>query len=199
MRKFVDSFRKMRKKTKRTLSLFVVFTMVITMLQALPAGLLTVKADGVTNITVHFNNDEWNWSSPALQYWGGTSTTPSDYVSGPTEISGWDGAQGYVLTPEENNWYKITLKGDFNGFQFLDMNNSSNNTAGAGFNTFMTQYTAETPQDLYYDKTNQKWYLDAGFTTELSEPEGFEYHDLTLHFYNTANWENVKLHAWNAS
>ena len=107
---------------KRVMSMVLAIVMVFTMFAAeLPGSLLTVKAaEGDTNITVHFDNSKYNWGEPALQYWGGTNTSVSGYVAGPTEISGWGGAQGYTLTNEENGWYSVTLTGDFNGFQFLD-------------------------------------------------------------------------------
>ena len=107
---------------KRVMSMVLAIVMVFTMFAAeLPGSLLTVKAaEGDTNITVHFDNSEWNWETPALQYWGGSATL-SGYADEPTAITGWGGAMGYHLQNDGDGWYSITLKGNFGGFQFLEM------------------------------------------------------------------------------
>ena len=189
---------------KRVMSMVLAIVMVFTMFAAeLPGSLLTVKAaEGDTNITVHFDNSKYNWGEPALQYWGGTNTSVSGYVAGPTEISGWGGAQGYTLTNEENGWYSVTLTGDFNGFQFLDMSNPAGNTVGKGYSSYMTQYTDAVATDLYFkpyeDNYNGKWYTDAECTTELAAPADAKTYDVTIHYYNVNNWSDVYAYSWNS-
>lgn len=188
---------------RRGFCMVLAFLMVFTMFAAqLPGGIFEVQAaENAANITVHYNNDEWNWTTPALQFWGGSDTIVSGYAGEPTEITGWGGVQGYALTQEEDNWYAITLTGDFEGFQFLDLTeyeaNKHNATSGI-FSSHMTQYAAEEPQDLYYDKANRKWYLDAAFTTELSASADAKKYDVTIHYNNEKNWDDVYVYSWNA-
>ena len=57
---------------RRLLSLLMAFALVITSLAVSP---VTAKAaDEVVNITLHYYN-EYNLTTPAFQYWGGTETT----------------------------------------------------------------------------------------------------------------------------
>ena len=158
---------------KRVLSMVLAFVMIFTMFAAqLPSGLLEVQAaENDMNITVHFDNSVYNWGEPAIQFWGG-SLTPSNYAGGPTEISGWGGAQGYSLVNEGNGWYSITLTGTCDGFQFVDLKNSGNNTGGKGYSANLTQYTLSPATDLYFkpyeDNYAGKWYTDIECTTEVT-------------------------------
>ena len=199
MRGFLAKLCKKNGIAKRIFSMALAVMMVASLVQALPAGILTAHAAGTeTNVTLHFYNGNWNWGAPALQYWGGSSTTVSGEESGPTEITGWNGAQGYTLTADGDNWYSITLKGDFEGFQFLDMSNPGGNTAGKGYDSNMAQYTGDTPQDLYLKESDLTWYLDAAYTTPLTAPAGsIESFDAVIHYNNnTSNWDEVWIHGW---
>ena len=182
---------------RRILSMALAFVMSFTMFAAeLPFGLLQVKADGApTNVTLHFNNSTWNWGQPAIQFWGGSSTTPSGYASGPTEISGWGGAQGYTLTAEDAGWYSITLTGDFTGFQFLDMSDSSHNTGGTGYYSKMAEFNGEEPQHLYFNTDDQSWYYEATYNTPLLSAT----YDVTIHYYNGFETGQVGFYAWGAN
>lgn len=187
---------------KKALSLVLAFVMVLGMV---PLGLTASAAEGEINIQIHFYSEPaWGWT-PALQYWGGTDTQVSGYKSGPTEITGWGGAQGYVLTPEaDEGWYTITLQGDFTGFQFLDMSNPNNNTAGKGYNPYMTQFTGDEPVDLYckYNgETNYDtvWYTDAECTTQLQPPADLKTYPHTVYFSNPNGWTDVYAYAWDSN
>lgn len=178
--------------------MLLVITMVAALIQVMPGSMVTSKAaDAATNITVHFYN-EFGWGAPAVQYWGGDAEI-SGAQAGPDEIEGWGGAQGYTMTAEADNWYSLTMKGDFNGFQFLDMSNPGGNTGGKGYDANMSQFTDETPTDLYC-KFNEStdyncvWYLDADYTTELTAPEGApvaEDCEITVHYLNDGSWSDV--------
>lgn len=167
----------------RIFSFVLVFAMLLTMVSGLlPNSQLTTKAAGTeTNVTIHFmipNN--WGWQQPAIQYWGGSSTTVSGDTNGGvgTEIPGWGGAQGYFLTKgtvgASTTDYSITLKGDFTGFQFLDFKNTSN-TVNPAYDSKLTQYTGTTPTDVYYIN-NGSWayYTDAEGTTPVPELPAME-------------------------
>ena len=186
---------------RRILSMALAFVMSFTMFAAeLPFGLLAVKAEGApTNVTLHFNNSNWNWGEPAIQYWQFGDVTASGYASGPTEISGWGGAQGYTLADEGAGWYSITLTGNIEGFQFLDMSNPANNTGGKGYHGAMGLYTADTPQDLYYKEDTGEWYLEATYTTLLDYPEDAASYDVIVHYYNDNKWDAVAAWVWNGS
>lgn len=190
---------------RRVFSLFLVFAMLITMTQLTPTGMIPVKAaEGETNIRVHFYN-EFGWGAPALQYWQPENAVPSEYEAGPTEIEGWGGACGYTLKAEGDNWYSMSLKGNIEGFQFLDMGNPTGNTAGKGYDSNMAQYQGETPVDLYckYNEATGydcKWYTDKECTMELKAPEGAETPveecGVLVHFYNKDNWSEVTAYYW---
>lgn len=204
MGKFTNDFRSKRGLGRRILSFVMVFAMMISLAQTLPGSLLTVKAaDSETNIKVHFYN-EYSWTAPALQYWGGSSTTLSGYVGDPAAIEGWGATdQGYTLTDEGNGWYSVSLKGDFTGFQFLDMTLNSENghdCTGGIYSSYMEQYASDTAQDLYckHQDTDDdgiadtwKWYTDEACTTELAAPADATKCTVTLHYQNSESWSEV--------
>lgn len=176
----------------------VVLTMVM-ILTMIPSMAMTAKAEGVMNLTLHFQN-AWGWEMPTMQYWGGTAEVTGDGEL--VDIPGWEGAQGTKLIQEdeESNFYMITLKGNVGGFQFLDLSTPSNNVQGYD-DAAMPQYNGDTPQDLYYlwtdtdddgEKDAMKWFLDAEGTTALEPPAGaITNTNLTVHFKNEKNWEKV--------
>lgn len=191
------------------------FAMVLTMGAFSQLGGIVAKADdSSTNITLHFQN-YWGWTTPAIQYWGGSSTTVTGAASEAQQISGWgDNDMGYALTQEDtdnaNGLYSVTLTGDFEGFQFLDLTadtNGTHNATGTVSNDYMAQYNGETAQDLYYvptgtdDELVWKWYTDADYTTELTAPAGTYTGDctVTLHYNNSSNWSSVNLYMWDGS
>ncbi len=198
MKKMKSIFRK-NGIGKRIFGVVMALAMIVTMFADVPGNFVTAKAaEGATNITVHFDNSTWSWGEPALQFWGGTDTDTSGHASGPTQINGWSaGDMGYTLTAESDGWYSMTLTGDFTGFQFLDMSNPSNNTAGKGYSSYMTQYNGDTPQDLYYKPDTGVWYTDKACTTELTKPADAVTYDVTLHWYNADNWSTVNAWVWN--
>lgn len=191
---------------KRIFSMMLAVLMLSTTVQALPAGILKAQAaENDVNVTLHFYNGNWNWTTPAIQFWntGGTcNTTASGYSSGPTEISGWGGTTGYVMTKEgDTNWYSITLTGDFDGFQFLDMTEKSEEEGGGhnsvqAWNDNIAQYKESTPKDLYFKETDQTWYLDSAYTQVLTAPAGTVYYNAKIHYYNTNAWSDIYLYSW---
>ncbi|MGN0141533.1 MAG: alpha-amylase family glycosyl hydrolase [Roseburia sp.] len=202
MRKLTDGFQRKHGIVRRILSMVLALAMVLTMGQALPGALLTVKAAEPVNVTVHVKiPSDWGWTTPAIQYWGGSSTEVTGHQGDAQQISGWGANDyGYVLTPEENDFYSSTLKGDFTGFQFLDMElNAENqhNLISSAYDAKMAQYTGAAPQDLYYIQTDGTWawYTDAAGTTPIPELEGVENCTVTVHYRNTGNWDNVYLQA----
>lgn len=157
------------KRRNRVISFVMAIAMVLTLVTVAP---VTAQAAGVTNITIHFKND-WGWGTPALQYWDGTSTTVTGGEEGIVEA--WeDKPTATMLVPDSNNegWYKITLKGDFEGFQLLDFSNPEN-TVNNGLRVVAMNYCDEdTPTDIYCggatlnNKGNQ-WFLDDTFQTSI--------------------------------
>ena len=185
----------------RVLSWLLVLVMVISLV---PAGIFSAQAAGTTNIKIHFHN-KWNWTTPAIQYWGGSNTTVSGYAAGPQEISGWGGAQGYTMT-KDGDWYTLTLTGDFEGFQFLDMAAPNDgNTGGKGYDSNMAQFNGDTATDLYMqwsdDGSQLYWYTDEACTKELGAPSGSETktYTYTVHFSNPGSWSAVNGYAWAGS
>lgn len=152
---------------RRLLSLLMAIALVITSLAVSPK---TAKAaDGVVNITLHYYN-EYSWTTPALQYWGGTETIVTGAANTDQLIPGWSGAAGQLLTQEgDTDFWSVTLTGDFTGLQFLDFNDSNKNSAGIGHVLAMNYCTDETPTDLYCKGSEpDEWYLDRTFTTSIN-------------------------------
>lgn len=176
----------MKRFLKKAASMCLVVVMMITMMQSSLGQNLTAKAaeGAATNIRIHFYN-EYNWTIPTVQYWGGDAVIAENSAEA-TEIAGWNGAVGYPMTAEmtkdadgndiATNWYTLQMKGTFNGFQFLDLNAPGDgNTGGKGYDVNMAQFSGETPTDLYcmFNKSTGYecvWYTDADRTVPLTAP-----------------------------
>ena len=176
MRKLTKSFQKRQSIASRVLCFLLVLAMVVTMVPALGGGNSTVQAaETEKNLTIHFMMpSNWGWTTPAIQFWGGTATvtgnTNTESVDG-TEIPGWDGAKAFFLTQAgDTTEYTLSVKGTFTGFQFLDFGNTRNNI-NPGYNSKLSQYTEDKPTDVYYIQKDGKWdyYLDADGTTVVPD------------------------------
>lgn len=155
-----------------------------------------VKAEGVMNLTLHLDNASAAYTTPALQFWGDDSTVISGATKKDQEITGWKDAVGQLLTQDgTSDFWSVTLKGAFTGFQFLDYSNPSQNTDGKGFVSTMSAYTGDTPTDLYYICKNETWgwYLDAAGTNPLKEPEKAY---LTIHVKSESAWTKPAMQHW---
>ncbi len=206
MKGFLAKLCKRNGIAKRIFSLALSVLMMTSVLQALPVGVLVAHAEegteALTNITLHFNNNEWNWAEPAVQFYTNgtaTNTTASGYASGPTQINEWgDGATGYAMQDDGNGWYSITLKGDFDGLQLISDMSASNdekNTVSNAYKAEMANYKEETPKDLYFNTADQAWYLEASYTTPLVAAT-----NLKIHFNNNeCGWTQPALHYWGGS
>lgn len=206
MKKFVSRIRETKGLGKRLASLFLVLALVAGSLQTVPGIFMKAQAaEGDINITVHFQND-WGWTTPSLQYWGGDATVTG--ATGSQEVSGWGGAVGQIMTNEGNGFYSLTLTGNFTGFQFLDMAESANGSHNcvAAFVDEMKTLTGDVPTDLYFINTDSDgdgkrdvmvWYKDAAGSETLiasatpAEPTEPKEYNITIHFNNTGDWEKV--------
>lgn len=176
MRKLTKSFQKRQSIASRVLCFLLVLAMVVTMVPALGGGNSTVQAaEKEKNLTIHFMMpSNWGWTTPAIQFWGGIATvtgnTNTESVDG-TEIPGWDGAKAFFMTQTgDTTEYTLSVKGTFTGFQFLDFDNPGNNK-NPGYDSKLSQYTEDTPTDVYYIQKDGAWayYLDADGTTAVPD------------------------------
>lgn len=176
MRKLTKSFQKRQSIASRVLCFLLVLAMVVTMVPALGSGNSTVQAaETEKNLTIHFMMpSNWGWTTPAIQFWGGTATvtgnTNTESVDG-TEIPGWGGAKAFFMTrADDTTEYTLSVKGTFTGFQFLDFKNTGNNI-NPGYNSKLSQYTEDKPTDVYYIQKDGQWdyYLDAAGTTSVPD------------------------------
>ena len=167
-------------------------------------GLVGAKS---ANITMHIRVDEnipggaALWTAPAIQFWGDASTVASngETLLDSEPINGW-GVNGYKLIAEDDNWYKVTLKGNFTGFQFLNDMSSPDGNKTVKFNssaeTGIRQYMEDTPKDVYCIWKNNKWafYTDKNgeypVLGDSAEPD-FTTATITIHFRNSENWNEV--------
>ena len=179
MRKLTKSFQKRQSIASRVLCFLLVLAMVVTMVPALGSGSSTVQAaETEKNLTIHFMMpSNWGWTTPAVQFWGGTyavsGNTNTDSTEG-TEIPGWGGAKGFFMSKGnvagDTTEYTLSVKGTFTGFQFLDFANTSN-TVNPAYDSKLSQYTEDTPTDVYYIQKDGQWdyYLDATGTTSVPD------------------------------
>lgn len=179
MRKLTKSFQKRQSIASRVLCFLLVLAMVVTMVPALGGGNSTVQAaQEEKNLTIHFMMpSKWGWTTPAIQFWGGTyavsGNTNTDSTEG-TEIPGWGGAKGFFMSKGnvvgDTTEYTLSVKGTFTGFQFLDFANPGNNI-NPGYDSKLSQYTEDKPTDVYYIQKDGQgdYYLDAAGTTSVPD------------------------------
>ncbi len=176
MGKLLRSFQKRQSIASRIRCFLLALAMVVTMVPAFGGGSRTVQAaPGEKNLTIHFMMpSNWGWKTPAVQFWGGTYAVSGNTVSGNantenadgTEIPGWDGAKGFFMSKGnvavDTTEYTLSVKGTFTGFQFLDFANTGN-TVNPAYDKKLSQYTNDTPTDVYYIQKDGKWdyYQDA--------------------------------------
>lgn len=171
MRKLKERFHRKHGIVSRIFSVVLVLAMILTMIPAI-GGNLVKAASTPMNVTIHFMEpSNWGWKQPAVQFWDHNSIEVSNDANGgkSTEIPGWGGAKGYFFskgTATNTNGdkdYYLTVKTDAKGFQFLDFQNTGN-TKNPANDAKLTQYTGDTPTDVYYitkDGSNFAYYLDA--------------------------------------
>lgn len=179
MRKLTKSFQKRQSIASRVLCFLLVLAMVVTMVPALGGRNSTVQAaEKEKNLTIHFMMpSNWGWETPAVQFWGGTyavsGNTNTDSTEG-TEIPGWGEAKGFFMSKGnvvgDTTEYTLSVKGTFTGFQFLDFANTGN-TVNPAYDSKISQYTEDTPTDVYYIQKDGAWayYLDADGTTVVPD------------------------------
>ena len=179
MRKLKERFHRKHGIFRQVFSLILVLAMIMTMIPSI-GGNFVKAASTPMNVTIHFMKPStWNWTQPAVQFWDYNSIEVSkDANNGEsTEIPGWGGAKGYFFsegTATNTNGdkdYYLTVKTDAKGFQFLDFKDT-NNVKKPENNAKLTQYTGDTPTDVYYiakDGSNFAYYLDAEGNTPVPE------------------------------
>lgn len=171
MRKLKERFHRKHGIFRPVFSLILVLAMIMTMIPSI-GGNLVKAASTPMNVTIHFMEPStWGWTQPAVQFWDHKTIEVSDDANGgkSTEIPNWGGAEGYFFskgTATNTNGdkdYYLTVKTDAKGFQFLDFQNTGN-TKNPANDAKLTQYTGDTPTDVYYitkDGSNFAYYLDA--------------------------------------
>lgn len=196
MRKLKERFHRKHGIVSRIFSMVLALAMILTMIPAI-GGNLVKAASTPMNVTIHFMEpSNWGWTQPAVQFWDHNSIEVSNDANGgkSTEIPNWGGAKGYFFskgtktnTKGDIDYY-LTVKTDAKGFQFLDFNNTAN-TKNPANDAKLTQYTGDTPTDVYYiakDGSNFAYYLDAEGKTPVPELPGTQTTcDLTINYKST--------------
>lgn len=179
MRKLKERFHRKHGIFRPVFSLILVLAMIMTMIPSIGGNLNVKAASTPMNVTIHFMEPStWGWKQPAVQFWGNSKDGNDKdllYVSNDanngesTEIPGWGGVKGYFFSEgtttnaNGDKDYYLTVKTDATGFQFLDFQNTGN-TKNPANDPKLTQYTGDTPTDVYYitkDGSNFAYYLDA--------------------------------------
>ena len=171
MRKLKERFHRKHGIFRPVFSLILVLAMIMTMIPSI-GGNLVKAASTPMNVTIHFMKpSNWNWTEPAVQFWGYNSIEVSNDANGgeSKEIPGWGVSayffrEGTATNTNGDKDYYLTVKSDTTGLQFLDYKNTSNFKNPAN-DAKLTQYTEDTPTDVYYiTKDGGKsfeYYLDA--------------------------------------
>ena len=94
--------------------------------------------------------------------------------------------------------YTLSVKGTFTGFQFLDFANTGN-TVNPAYDSKLSQYTEDTPTDVYYIQKDGKgdYYLDADGTTavpDLPTPENIP--TIRMYFEKPDGWTTPVIYSW---
>lgn len=210
MRKLTKSFQKRQSIASRVLCFLLVLAMVVTMVPALGGGNSTVQAaEKEKNLTIHFMMpSNWGWTTPAVQFWGGTyavsGNTNIENTDG-TEIPGWGGAKGFFMSKGnvvgDTTEYTLSVKGTFTGFQFLDFANTGN-TVNPAYDNKLSQYTEDTPTDVYYIQKDgaRAYYLDAEgkeAVPDLPTPENIP--TIRMYFEKPDGWTTPVINSWGDS
>lgn len=178
MRKLKERFHRKHGIFRPVFSLILVLAMIMTMIPSI-GGNLVKAASTPMNVTIHFMKpSNWNWTEPAVQFWGYKSIEVSNDANGGVskEIPGWGVSayffrEGTATNINGDKDYYLTVKSDTTGFQFLDYQNTGN-TKNPANDPKLTQYTADTPTDVYYvakDGSNFAYYLDPQGNTPVPD------------------------------
>lgn len=178
MRKLKERFHRKHGIFRPVFSLILVLAMIMTMIPSI-GGNLVKAASTPMNVTIHFMKpSNWNWTEPAVQFWGYNSIEVSNDANGgeSKEIPGWGVSayffrEGTATNTNGDKDYYLTVKSDTTGFQFLDYKNTSNYKNPAN-DAKLTQYTEDTPTDVYYvakDGSNFAYYLDPEGNTPVPD------------------------------
>lgn len=182
MRKLKERFHRKHGIFRPVFSLILVLAMIMTMIPSI-GGNLVKAALTPMNVTIHFMEPStWGWTKPAVQFWGNSKDllyVSNDANGGEsTEIPNWGGAKAYFFSEgsatnaNSDKDYYLTVKTDATGFQFLDFQNTKN-TKNPANDAKLTQYTGDTPTDVYYiTKDGGKsfeYYLDPEGNTSVPD------------------------------
>lgn len=178
MRKLKERFHRKHGIFRPVFSLILVLAMIMTMIPSI-GGNLVKAASTPMNVTIHFMKpSNWNWTEPAVQFWGYNSIEVSNDANGGVskEIPGWGVSayffrEGTATNINGDKDYYLTVKSDTTGFQFLDYQNTGN-TKNPSNDAKLTQYTGDTPTDVYYvakDGSNFAYYLDPQGNTPVPD------------------------------
>ena len=98
MRKLKERFHRKHGIFRQVFSLILVLAMIMTMIPSI-GGNLVKAASTPMNVTIHFMKpSNWNWTEPAVQFWGYNSIEVSNDANGgeSKEIPGW-GVSAYFF------------------------------------------------------------------------------------------------------
>ena len=213
MRGFLAKLCKKNGIAKRIVSMSLALLMVLSTLQALPAGILVANA-AETAQKIHVTVPEtWGWGTPSVNVQGsdGTTKVTSDGTTtmASVEIEGWGGQVGYELLEEAAlkdgcKSYYFYLEGTFTGLQFIDLGGGNAVVDNRGVwtgNVAHPNLTITDAEEMYFlCGNNNKWYSDAAMTQEIAAPAGsINEFDVVIHYNNPNSWSKVNVHAWTSS
>ncbi|MDE5781511.1 MAG: Ig-like domain-containing protein, partial [Lachnospiraceae bacterium] len=188
----------MNKKIKKMVSLFLSMAMIVTMI-TVPD--MTVKAsyDATKGLNVYFKytgNDD-AWTTVALNTWSDTTVTTLDGAE-PENLSvlAWGATAAFPeMSKNDKGWYEAKVTGEtLDGIDFVYPINGDTQADSQAKEAKDAANFLKLPADaesIYYvyDGTKLSAYSDEECKKELDA-------SIVLHFVNTSNWDEVKVHYW---
>ena len=178
---------KISKVWARIVSFVLILAMTLFMLP-MNAKVAAAAAEEM-NVNLHFYNGSENYDEVWLQYWEGSPTLTNSSES--KRLESW-GVDVHKLADEGSGWWYLTLTGSVGGIQFLN-SNGTKNTGGSVYNPSMSQFTGDTPTDLYLK--NKIWYTDIDCTNELKAPEAAKIYAVVGEIVDT-KWDHLASKAY---
>ena len=172
MRGFLAKLCRKNGIARRILSVALSVFMLSSVVQALPAGMMTVHA-AEASLTLHYYDSE-DWGAVAAHVWTEEGNLTGEWP-------------GKVATTTDDVWYDVTLEGVTASAVTAIFNNNN-----GGAQTDNVSITLDGNTELWVVGTKT-------YTSKPGDPDALlasQNQTLTLHYYDNDSWGAVSAHVW---